>query len=157
MRGFRATTIGACCLLLAGVFATNGHAEQGDATAGKATYEKICSTCHGMKGKGDGPAAAVLPTKPRNHTDGKYMNTLKDDYLFKIIKEGGAAVGKAQFMPAWGSQLKDQEIWNVIAYVRTLAVPPYQPNAAADPIAQEQHATAAGAHSQSHEKNCCKH
>lgn len=62
------------------------------------------------------------------------MNPLKDDYLFKIIKEGGASVGKAQFMPAWGSQIKDPDIWNVIAYIRTLAVPPY-PAGAAQPAA----------------------
>jgi len=144
-----------CCLLFLGVFVTSGHAEPGDAAAGKVTYEKICSTCHGMKGKGDGPAAAALPTKPRNHTDGQYMNALKDDYLFKIIKEGGAAVGKAQFMPGWGAQIKDPDIWNVIAYIRTLAVPAYKPSAAAEPVAQEQLATAAGA--QTDGKHCCKH
>jgi high-affinity iron transporter len=119
------------CLLLSNVFMTNSFAEQGDAKAGKITYDKICGTCHGAAGKGDGPAAAVLPTKPRNHTDGAYMNTLKDDYIFKIIKDGGVAVGKAQFMPAWGAQIKDSEIWNVVAYIRTLAVPPYQATTAA--------------------------
>jgi mono/diheme cytochrome c family protein len=62
------------------------------------------------------------------------MNSLKDEYLFKIIKEGGAAVGKAQFMPAWATQLKDPDIWNVIAFIRTIAVPPYQA-AAAQPAA----------------------
>ena len=135
----------AFCLLISGVLVTSSFAEQGDPKEGKVTYDKICSTCHGMTGKGDGPAAAVIPTKPQNHTDGKYMNALKDDYLFKIIKEGGAAVGKAQFMPAWGSQIKDPEIWNVIAYIRTLAVPPYQPTASASPSAQEQPAAASAA------------
>ncbi len=120
----------AVSLFLSGAFIAPSRAAQGDPVAGKATYEKTCSLCHGTTGKGDGPAAAALPTKPRNHTDGNYMNQLKDDYLFKIIKEGGAAVGKAQFMPAWGTQLKDPEIWNVIAYIRTLAVPPYQTTAA---------------------------
>ena len=144
-------------LLLSSVLVVNSFAEQGNSQAGKVTYDKICATCHGATGKGDGPAASVLPTKPRNHTDGKYMNTLTDDYLFKIIKEGGAAVGKAQFMPGWAAQIKDPEIWNIIAYIRSLAVPPYQPNATADPAAQEQHATTAGSHSHSNEKNCCKH
>jgi len=116
----------AMSICLSGALAAPGGAETGDPTAGKATYDKVCGMCHGPAGKGDGPAAAALPTKPRNHTDGNYMNPLKDDYLFKIIKEGGAAVGKAQFMPAWGTQLTDPDIWNVIAYIRTLAVPPYQ-------------------------------
>lgn len=137
MRKIFAVASVACSLLLSGGIVAYGFAEQGDPTAGKATYEKLCSTCHGMTGKGDGPAAAALPTKPRNHTDGQYMNGLKDDYLFKIVKEGGTAVGKAQFMPGWGTQLKDPEIWNVIAYVRSIAVPPYQANgnAASKPAA----------------------
>ena len=157
MRKLWILTITTFCFLLSGALVTRSFAEQGDAKSGKATYDKICATCHGATGKGDGPAASVLPTKPRNHTDGEYMNTLTDDYLFKIIKEGGAAVGKAQFMPGWAAQIKDPEIWNIIAYIRSLAVPPYQPSAAADPAAQEQYATTAGSHSHSNEKNCCKH
>lgn len=133
-----------CCLLLGSVFGTGGSlAEQGDPVAGKVTYDKICATCHGMTGKGDGPAAAVLPTKPRNHTDGQYMNALTDDYVFKIIKEGGVAVGKAQFMPAWSAQLKDPEIWNIVAYIRSLAVPAYQPTASAGSPAQKKPAAGA--------------
>ncbi|MBI3757699.1 MAG: cytochrome c [Deltaproteobacteria bacterium] len=116
----------AVSMFLSGALVAPSSAAQGDPAAGKATYDKTCGMCHGPTGKGDGPTAAVLPTKPRNHTDGDYMNPLTADYLFKIIKEGGAAVGKAQFMPAWGTQLKDPDIWNVIAYIRTLAVPPYQ-------------------------------
>jgi len=30
------------------------------------------------------------------------MKTLTDDHLFKVIKEGGVAVGKSQLMPPWG-------------------------------------------------------
>ena len=54
------------------------------------------------------------------------MNALTDTYLFTIIKQGGQAVQKSQMMPPWGTQLKDQQIWDVIAYVRSLAVPPYK-------------------------------
>lgn len=105
-----------------------GFAQQkGDPKAGKQRYDLLCSSCHGATGKGDGPAAAALSPKPRNHADGKYMNVLKDDYLFKIIKGGGASVGKSPLMPPWSSQLNDQDIRNVIAYIRTLAVPPYKP------------------------------
>jgi cytochrome c oxidase cbb3-type subunit 3 len=99
----------------------------GDPAAGKAVYEKNCVMCHGVTGKGDGPTAAVLSPKPRNHTDGQYMNTLKDEYLFKVVKEGGASVGKSPLMPAWGPKIDDNDIHNVVAYVRTLAVPPYKP------------------------------
>jgi mono/diheme cytochrome c family protein len=155
MRELWMLTNSAFCLLISGMLATSSLAEQGDPKAGKVTYDKICATCHGTTGKGDGPAAAVLPTKPRNHTDGKYMNTLTDDYVFKIIKEGGTAVGKAQFMPAWGAQIKDPEIWNVVAYIRTLAVPPYQAATASTPATEEK--AASGAHAQKKDAmNCCQ-
>jgi mono/diheme cytochrome c family protein len=135
-RSYRVSGV-AMSLLLSGPVVSGAVAAQGDPAAGRATYEKICATCHGTTGKGDGPAAAALPVKPQNHTNGQYMNTLTDEYLFKIVKEGGASVGKAQFMPAWGSQLKDPEIWSVIAYVRSLAVPPYHGGSdASKPAAQ---------------------
>jgi mono/diheme cytochrome c family protein len=118
-------------LFLSSTIASVSVADQGDPVAGKATYNKVCAMCHGKTGKGDGPTAAVLNPKPRNHTDGNYMNTLNDDYLFKIVKTGGQSVGKSQLMPGWAAQVKDPDIWNVIAYIRTLAVPPYKAESAA--------------------------
>jgi mono/diheme cytochrome c family protein len=49
------------------------------------------------------------------------MKALTDDHLFKVIKDGGAAVGKSPLMAPWGGQLKDPEIWDVVAYIRSLA------------------------------------
>lgn len=100
---------------------------KGDVSAGKAKYESLCAGCHGKTGKGDGPAAASLNPKPQDHTDGKVMNSLSDQYLTDIIKNGGAAVKKSPLMPAWGKTLKDQEVSDVIAYIRSLANPPYKP------------------------------
>lgn len=100
---------------------------KGDAKAGKAKYDTLCVGCHGAAGKGDGAAAAGLNPKPQDHTNGKYMNALTDKYLFDFIKGGGAAIKKSPLMPAWGNALKDEEISNVIAYIRTLARPPYKP------------------------------
>jgi mono/diheme cytochrome c family protein len=134
----------AVALLLGSTVASVSIAGQGDPVAGKVTYDKVCGMCHGKTGKGDGPTAAVLNPKPRNHTDGNYMNALKDDYLFKIVKDGGQSVGKSQLMPAWAAQIKDPEIWNVIAYIRTLAVPPYKGDGATAATATPAATTAAG-------------
>ncbi len=98
-----------------------GALAKGDPTKGKATFDQMCASCHGAGGKGDGPAASVLNPKPRDFTDKKYMTGLKDDYITKIIKGGGQAVGKSPLMPPMGASLKDADIENVIAYVRTLA------------------------------------
>ena len=100
---------------------------KGDAKAGKVKYDANCVGCHGAAGKGDGAAAAALNPKPQDHTDGKIMNALTDKYLFDIIKDGGAAVKKAPFMPASNKKLSDQEISDVVAYIRSLANPPYKP------------------------------
>jgi len=96
-------------------------------TEGKRMYLTYCSGCHGESGKGDGPAARSLPIKPTNHTDGAIMNQLSDKQLFDIISKGGSAVDKSPFMPAWGSQLKEKQIRDIISHIRSLAVPPYKP------------------------------
>jgi len=93
-------------------------AGKGDPAKGKEKYNQICASCHGQGGKGDGPAAAALDPKPRNLSDPKYVSTISDEQIFKTVKEGGAAVGKSPLMPAWGSVLSDNDIWNVIAYLR---------------------------------------
>jgi mono/diheme cytochrome c family protein len=101
---------------------------KGDAKAGKAKYDANCVGCHGATGKGDGVAAAALNPKPQDHTDGKAMNALTDKYVFDIIKEGGKAVQKAAVMPAANKKLTDQDIWDLVAYIRSLANPPYKPS-----------------------------
>ena len=79
-------------LLLSSAVASISLAAQGDPVAGKATYEKTCAMCHGPTGKGDGPTAAVLNPKPRNHTDGNYMNAPKTTISLKLSKRAGKAL-----------------------------------------------------------------
>jgi cytochrome c oxidase cbb3-type subunit 3 len=102
------------------VFGTVLFADAADVEQGKKLYGQFCASCHGQSGKGDGPAAAALNPKPRDHTDKETMSKLSDDDLLKVIKNGGASVGKSPLMPAWGASLKDDQIKDVIAYVRTL-------------------------------------
>ncbi len=92
----------------------------GDPAKGKAKYQEVCAVCHGQSGKGDGPAASALPVKPRNHTDVAYMGKLTDKQIFDTIKLGGEGVGKSAIMPKWGPLLTDQQIEDLVAYIRTL-------------------------------------
>jgi cytochrome c oxidase cbb3-type subunit III len=94
---------------------------------GKKLYLTYCSSCHGDNGKGDGPAAQSLPVKPANHTSGAVMNQLTDQFLMEIISKGGSAVGKSPMMPAWGGQFKENQLRDIVAYVRSIADPPYKP------------------------------
>ena len=110
------------CLLL---WPLAGQAQ--DAAAGQEIYEQYCALCHGPQGKGDGSLSANLDPKPRDHTDGAYMNALNDAHLLNVIGAGGAAAGLSPIMPAWKDILSAQQIQDVVAFVRTLAVPPYTP------------------------------
>jgi len=94
---------------------------QGNPAKGKELYAKHCAGCHGPTGKGDGPAAAALTPKPTDFTNKAYMAGLKDQYLFDLIQKGGAAVGKSPLIPPFGSKLKEGDIRDVIAYVKSLA------------------------------------
>jgi mono/diheme cytochrome c family protein len=94
---------------------------KGDAKAGKTKYDANCVGCHGAAGKGDGPAAAALNPKPGDMTDAKAMKALTDKYLFDIIKDGGASQKKSPIMPASGKKLNDQEISDIVAYIRSIA------------------------------------
>jgi cytochrome c oxidase cbb3-type subunit III len=96
-------------------------ADAADVEQGKKLYGQFCVTCHGQSGKGDGPGAAALNPKPRDHTDKEYMSKLSDDDMLKVIKNGGASIGKSPLMPPWGASLKDDQIQDIIAYVRTLS------------------------------------
>jgi mono/diheme cytochrome c family protein len=113
-----------------GLLVLLGHAGTllaGDVSAGRALYRQYCSTCHGPQGKGDGPAATAMNPRPRDHTDGRYMHALSDAHLTRVIAEGGAAVQRSPLMPSWQGTLMPQQSRDVMAYLRTLAVPSYKP------------------------------
>ena len=88
---------------------------------GKREYDANCAVCHGAGGKGDGPTSATIFPKPADHTDPAYMKALTDEHLYRVIDGGGAAVGKSALMPPWGGALNEQDIQDVLAYVRTLS------------------------------------
>ena len=91
---------------------------KGDPKTGKTKYDQLCIGCHGATGKGDGPAAAALNPKPRDYTNCKEMVKESDANLFKVVKEGGQSVGRSPLMPPWGGAMKDQEIRDLVAYIR---------------------------------------
>lgn len=96
-------------------------ASNGDASMGKKVFKSNCATCHGITGKGDGPASASLTPKPRDLTDTQFMSDKSDEYLYRAISQGGGAVGKSPAMPAFGSMLSKQDIENLISYIRSLS------------------------------------
>jgi hypothetical protein len=66
----------------------------------------------------------MLAAPPRNLADHAYMGTRSDQQLFDVISKGGAATGLSAAMRAFGGQLSEQQIWDTVAYVRTLTAGP---------------------------------
>lgn len=105
-------------LIMTVSFITTSYADdKGNAAEGKVQYDNICASCHGATGKGDGVAAAALDPKPRDLSDAAYVSTLSNEHLYKVISEGGPAVGLSPMMAAWSGVLSEQQIWDVIAYI----------------------------------------
>ena len=97
-----------------------------DLEHGKALYDRQCAGCHGPGGRGDGPSATGFATKPADFTDGRLMNPLPDDFLVNVIRHGGPAEGLAPTMPPFEKFLSDAQTAQVVAYVRSLANPPFR-------------------------------
>lgn len=82
----------------------------------KETWDKSCKKCHGAEGKGDTTMGKKLEIK--DLTDAKVQASLKDDEMFKAIKEGVKDGDKVRMKAIEG--LSDEEIKAMVAYVRTL-------------------------------------
>jgi cytochrome c oxidase cbb3-type subunit 3 len=83
-------------------------------------FRDLCTVCHGVGGKGDGPSAQGLEPKPADFTNCKVMSKDSDAVLFKIIKGGGQSAGRSTVMPAWGDSLSDQQIKDLVKFIRGL-------------------------------------
>ncbi len=84
------------------------------AKLGKKTYSIYCAACHGNGGKGDGAAAASLNPKPSDHTS-SLVQSETDGSLFWKMTEGRGT------MASFKQILTDDQRWQLVCYIRTLA------------------------------------
>ncbi len=82
--------------------------------AGSAIFARACSSCHGPEGRGDGPVAASLPTRPANLAAGRVKAGAAPERIYVRV-----AAGTPPFMPAFRTTLSQDEIWAVVQYVET--------------------------------------
>lgn len=94
-------------------------AQQPDLAESKRTYDQMCAGCHGYKGDGGEGHRGGFSPHIGTLADKEYMAGVPDDYLFLIIKKGGAYMGKMATMPAWEKRLSDEQIRGIVAHIRT--------------------------------------
>jgi cytochrome c oxidase cbb3-type subunit 3 len=85
---------------------------------GEVVYKTNCVLCHGVKADGKGRASVLFDPPPANLT----LSDKNDEYKNMIITLGGKAMGRSEVMPIWGEQLSEQQIEDVVAYLRTVLV-----------------------------------
>jgi len=81
--------------------------------AGLAVFTKNCAACHGKTGLGDGVKARALKNFPGDFSKADFQG-LADGEIFYKTKTG------REEMPKYEGKLTDDDIWNVVNYLRTL-------------------------------------
>ena len=83
---------------------------------GGLVFANYCVTCHGINADGNGRAARLYNPRPANLR----MSDKNDAYLGLIIRMGGQAIGRSEFMPPWAAELTDEQMKDLVAYLRSI-------------------------------------
>jgi mono/diheme cytochrome c family protein len=94
-----------------------GQSARASADNGASLYQRYCVTCHGVKADGAGAAARLFKPPPADLT----RSTRPDAYKQLIIRVGGEPMGRSPGMPPWGQELSEQQITDVVQYLRTVS------------------------------------
>jgi mono/diheme cytochrome c family protein len=100
-------------VLLPAALAQNAPAS---ASSGAVIYNRNCVTCHGADADGTGAAAKLFTPPPADLT----RSTRPDAYKELIIRVGGGPMGRSAGMPPWGQELSEEQIHDVVVYLRTV-------------------------------------
>ncbi len=87
------------------------------AETAKEFYADACESCHGPTGKGDGPAGLALQPHPANLSE--VLKDKRDDWIAKVITQGGESVGLPPTMPSFGQALDPDQVKSLVQYIRT--------------------------------------
>jgi mono/diheme cytochrome c family protein len=83
---------------------------------GGLVYANYCVTCHGINADGNGRAARLHKPRPANLR----ASDKNDAYIGLIVRKGGESLGRSPGMPPWGEELTDEQIGDVVAFVRSV-------------------------------------
>ena len=104
-----------CGLAIAVSASPAAETRPGNPHRGPALYKQHCLRCHGAMLDGEGPEAAKLSRKPPDFH--KYLSRVKGDLELEVTIRQGR---KLTAMHEWDSLLSDQEIYDLIAYIRSV-------------------------------------
>jgi len=109
--------------------------EKTSPTDGKQMFNSYCAPCHGVDGRGNGPAAQALRTRPVDLTTLARMNHGKypDTHVLSVLQFGSEITAHGSLeMPVWGpilsrmnaanSQDKDLRLGNLTRYLERMQV-----------------------------------
>ena len=82
---------------------------------GRLLFEKDCAVCHGAQGRGDGVAAAALPQRPDD------LSRIAPPPIFPDGVVAYRIINGVKMMPAFKSTLSENEIWDLLNFIRSLA------------------------------------
>ena len=83
---------------------------------GSIVFRNYCVLCHGVDADGKGRAAKLYNPKPANLV----LSDKNDQYLEMIIRQGGGAIARSEFMPPWGNELTREQITDVVGFLRSI-------------------------------------
>ncbi|MFQ5438688.1 MAG: c-type cytochrome, partial [Paracoccaceae bacterium] len=122
---FMNSLVGPAALAIATFLPISALAEAGDIDRGEAIYVKRCVQCHGDEGDGLGPGADRLNPPPRDFTLGLFKfktssfdaDLPNDSDILRMIRDGMPGTA----MPAWGDKLSEQDMADVLVYIKFFA------------------------------------
>jgi mono/diheme cytochrome c family protein len=91
---------------------------EGAVYRGSIVFNHYCVLCHGAKADGEGRAAKMYSPRPANLA----RSDKSDAYKTMMIRRGGGAMGRSAYMPPWGDELSDEQVTNVVAYLRSISI-----------------------------------
>ena len=84
---------------------------------GTIVFMNYCVNCHGANADGKGRAARLYNPKPADLR----ASMMNDAYKALIIRRGGKAIGRSEFMPPWGEELTEEQLGDAVHYLRSIA------------------------------------
>ena len=119
------TTRSGCVLLIAAIALTTTPAiaekkkehviDNASLKTAAVLWSKHCVSCHGERGRGDGPDAKTLEKSTPDFTADGFMSSRTDDDLFRKLTNGRRP------MPGYKKKLSETQRWALVGFMRNLA------------------------------------